>query len=120
MSTFPEYLLQKGRITESEFKAACSRTRKVNVRIGDCAYAFGFMDSLKVSRVLGMQQRCGRKFGEIAVALEYLTDGQLRTLLRIQERYRVSIEDSLIQAGALTEQELENERSEYLSAAPRP
>ena len=70
---FCEYLLKKGRITEDQLERARSQVDILNLKTGLCSYAFGFMDPPKIQKIIGMQRRTGQKFGDIAIALGYLT-----------------------------------------------
>jgi hypothetical protein len=116
MSSFCRYLLQKGLITAEQLSRAQAKYDSLNLPIGHCAYAFGFMNEPHIRKVLAIQQRTRQRFGEIAVSLGYLTAGQLRTVLRIQEKYRVSLEDLLVQDGALSAAELKRQRELFDAA----
>ncbi len=110
MSSFCEYLLKKGIVTELQLFRARSKCATLNLNTGHCAYAFGFINRTQIQRILGIQQRTGQKFGEVAVALGYLTPGQVRTILRLQEKYHVTMEEVLVRDGALTQEDLDKER----------
>jgi hypothetical protein len=110
MTAFCTYLIKKGRITQSQLARAKSAAETINLKTGLCAYAFGFLEEPQIQKVLDIQRRTGQKFGIIAVALGYLTHGQLRSILRIQKKYRVAIEDLLVRQGALTLEDLTQER----------
>jgi hypothetical protein len=110
MTAFCKYLIRKGRITESQFTRAKSKTETTNLKTGLCAYAFGFMEEHQIRNVLDIQDRTRQRFGTIAVTLGYLTQGQLRSILRIQRKHRVTVEDMLVRQGALTEAALIEER----------
>ena len=119
MSGLCEYLLKKGRITELQLFRARSKCATVNLKTGQCAYAFGFIDRDQIGTVLGIQQRTGQKFGDIAVALGHLAPGQLHTILTLQQKYRVSPEDMLVREGALSREDLDRERQVFeLSQKP--
>src|SRR5213592_3854780 len=75
---FCEYLLKKGRITEDQLERARAQVDILNLKTGLCSYAFGFMDPPKIQKIIGMQRRTGQKFGDIAIALGYLTPEQLQ------------------------------------------
>jgi hypothetical protein len=110
MTAFCKYLIKKGRITETQFSRARSKTETTNLKTGQCAFAFGFMEEHQIRNVLDIQDRTRQRFGTIAVTLGYLTQGQLRSILRIQEKYRVTIEEMLVRQGALTQEALLQER----------
>lgn len=120
MSRFCEYLLQKGRITESQYTHAKTQVDTMNLKTGLSAYAFGFLEESQIREITGIQQRTGQRFGEVAVARGYLTEGQLRTILRIQEKSRVTLEDALVMEGAITPADLEVERRLYETLSPAP
>jgi len=118
MATFYEYLLTKGRISGSQLQQAKSRSKSVNLATGDCAYAFGFLERDDIPRILAIQRRTRQRFGEIAVALDLLTDGQLQTVLRIQSKYRMTVEEALVDDGVLTRQEIDEELRRFADGAP--
>ena len=113
MKDFCEYLLEKGRVTHDQFARAKSQVETLNLKMGMCAYAFGFISEAQIQKIIGIQRRTGRRFGEIAIAHGYLSQGQVQTILRIQDRYRVTIEDALVMDGALTPEQLEKEQRQF-------
>ena len=117
MATFCEYLVGKGRITTTQLARAQAETDALNLALGQCAYAFGFLDETNIIRILGIQRRTGQRFGEIAIALGYLTKGQVGTLLKLQHKYRLPLEEALVNDGALSREDLEAERRAFDSVA---
>ncbi len=113
VSGFCEYLLGKGRITELQLFRARSKCATLNLDTGHCAFAFGFVSRAQIQNILGIRQRTGQRFGEIAVALGYMTPGQVHTVLRLQSKYRVTMEEALVRDGALTAEDIEAERLKY-------
>ena len=109
MKEFCEYLLEKGCVTQNQFVRAKSEVDANNLKMGLCAYAFGFITESKINKIIGIQRRTGQRFGDIAIALSYLSPGQLQTILRIQNKYRVTLEDALVMDGVLTPEQLEKE-----------
>jgi hypothetical protein len=113
MPSFCEYLVTKGRISTRQLAQAQSRTNSVNLATGDCGFAFGFLERVDILRILAIQKRTHQKFGEIAVGLGLLTDGQLHTILRIQSRYRMTLEEALVDDGVMTRQEIDEEKRRF-------
>jgi hypothetical protein len=68
------------------------------------------MEEHQIRNVLDIQDRTRQRFGTIAVTLGYLTQGQLRSILRIQRKHRITVEEMLVKQGALTEAALIEER----------
>lgn len=116
MAGFCEYLVGKGRITATQLARAKAETDALNLVLGQCAYAFGFLEEMNIVRILGIQRHTGQRFGEIAVALGYLSKGQLQTLLKLQHKYRIPLEEALVNDGALSREDLEAERHAFETA----
>ncbi len=110
MKNFGEFLLEKGRVSRDQFARAKSQVETLNLKMGLCAYAFGFITEPQIQKIIGIQRRTGQRFGDIATALGFLSQVQLQTILRIQDKYRITIEDALVMDGAITQEQVEREQ----------
>lgn len=105
-SIIGSYLVDSGRITQQQFKAALDKMDAVRVKLGLIAVSEGFMTFAQAEDVNRLQAICDKRFGDIAVDKGYLTDEQVGKLLKRQgDAYLAFIQaledDKLITIGEL-------------------
>ena len=104
----PRSLVTHHWITASEALAALDRFHEARVPIGRLALIAGLLDPGPLLHVLDQQLEEAvtgepRRFGEIAVALGYLRERDVRALLRRQRRDSPRLEDVMLQLGVFSE-----------------
>ena len=105
-SIIGKYLMDSGRITQQQFRAALDKMDAVRVKLGLIAVSEGFMTFAQAEEVNRLQAICDKRFGDIAVEKGYLTDEQVGKLLKRQgDAYLAFIqaleEDKLITIGEI-------------------
>ena len=106
-SIIGSYLVDSGRITRQQFRAALDKMDSVRVKLGLIAVSEGFMTFAQAEEVNRLQAMCDKRFGDIAVEKGYLTDEQVGKLLKRQgDAYLTFIQaledDKLITIGELS------------------
>lgn len=106
-SIIGSYLVDSGRITRQQFKAALDKMDAVRVKLGLIAVSEGFMTFAQAEDVNRQQAICDGRFGDIAVEKGYLTPEQVGKLLKRQgDAYLAFIQtledDRLITIGELS------------------
>lgn len=106
-SIIGSYLVDSGRITQQQFRAALDKMDAVRVKLGLIAVSEGFMTFAQAEDVNRQQAICDRRFGDIAVEKGYLTSEQVGKLLKRQgDAYLAFIQaledDKLITIGELS------------------
>lgn len=106
-SIIGSYLVDSGRITRPQFRAALDKMDSVRVKLGLIAVSEGFMTFAQAEEVNRLQAVCDKRFGDIAVEKGYLTEEQVGKLLKRQgDAYLAFIQaledDKLITIGELS------------------
>ena len=106
-SIIGSYLVDSGRITRQQFRAALDKMDSVRVKLGLIAVSEGFMTFAQAEEVNRLQAICDKRFGDIAVEKGYLSDEQVGKLLKRQgDAYLTFIQaledDKLITIGELS------------------
>ena len=106
-SIIGNYLMESGRITQQQFRAALDKMDAVRVKLGLIAVSEGFMTFAQAEEVNRLQAICDKRFGDIAVEKGYLTDEQVGKLLKRQgDAYLTFIQalenDKLITIGEVS------------------
>ena len=83
-SIIGKYLMDSGRITQQQFRAALDKMDAVRVKLGLIAVSEGFMTFAQAEEVNRLQAICDKRFGDIAVDKGYLTEEQVGKLLKRQ------------------------------------
>lgn len=78
------FLVERGKITDDQLKAALEQMNSVRVKLGLIAVAEGMMTTEQAETVNRLQTTCDKRFGDIAVEQGYLTDEQVGKLLKRQ------------------------------------
>ena len=84
---FGEYLVEKSIIREKDLVRALEIQKTDRVPLGQLAIQKGLIDNKQLFRVLSRQRKPEEKnksFGKLAVAMEYLSQDQVETLLERQ------------------------------------
>lgn len=107
-SILGHYLMSKEVITVKEFKAILKEQEKSRVKLGLIAVAEGFMSVKEADRVNRLQAIMDKRFGDIAIENNLLTEGQVATLLRKQGNPYLSFAQALENLNIMTLQQLEH------------
>ncbi len=116
---FGDYLIAKGTITSRQFNDALTRQSRSRL-LGQIAKNEKQLSEEEVLRILGfIKSHPHLRFGEVALALGYLTVGQMRHLLDASIADQAQLGEILVREGALTQQILHQELAEFSSQRRR-
>jgi CheY-specific phosphatase CheX len=114
---FGQFLLERGAITGPQLVAAVAIQEKTNVLLGTRAIDAGYMTVAQVDEINLLQRSVDRRFGELAVEKQYLTEDQLKNLLGRQKEQRLMLGEALIKLGALDNARLAAELAAFKKEA---
>ncbi len=111
---FGEYLLYEEKIHAYELELALDFQKQKHVSIGVLAVQEGLLADRQLCVVLDYQRLRGKGlFGELAVELGFLSQGDVDTLLEMQDESHIRIGEVLILLGAITREEMEVALNEF-------
>jgi diguanylate cyclase (GGDEF)-like protein len=109
---FSTFLLETGKVTESQVREAVRWLSGPVASLGRIARKLGWLTPRQWSRLLAAQRQSDKSVAARAVAQGYLIQDQLHWLLAIQRERPEDLADHLVDLGALSE----DEAREYLQA----
>jgi CheY-specific phosphatase CheX len=104
---FGQFLLERGVIRADELLAALEHQERMNLRFGEMAVALELLTERHVDAILSLQRTEDVRAGEAAMRLEYLTEAQVALILRAQKNSHVYLGEALVATGTLTQEQLE-------------
>jgi hypothetical protein len=116
---FGEFLLERGLVKEDDLVYALDEQQKNKMPLGQMAVQKGFMDSKALFKVLTEQRkrvRDANDFGQIAVEMGLLKQGQLEELVESQTTTSELVGNILVTKGLLSREQLVQMLREYDSA----
>lgn len=110
---FGNYLLNKGLITEQQYKVVLDEIKSSRLRLGLLAVVNGMMTEEQAEKVNNLQQMQDKRFGDIAVDEGFLTGEQVESLLKMQgDQYLLCIQ-ALTDHHYLTLEEIQSQMKAY-------
>jgi len=103
---FGLFLFHRGKITYQELIAALLWQRRQRPDIGSIARRWGWLDGARIERVLE-DRSPGRRFGNRAIQLGYLSATQVQVLLRYQQTLQQRLGQYFVEGGVLEAEEVE-------------
>ena len=106
---FGEYLIEQNIIREKDLDRALEIQKTDRLPLGQLALQKGLIDNKKLFRILSRQRKPeekNRSFGKLAVAMEYLTQDQVDTLLEQQTHTNRLLGEILVSQGWVSQMEL--------------
>ncbi len=110
---FGAYLLKKGKIKESELTNALKSQTGDFVIFGDMAINGNVLTKEQVNAIMDLQRKQGGFFGDIAVKLGFLKEGEVENRLGIHDRKRYLIGEKLVHFGAISKEDMEAELKQF-------
>lgn len=107
------FLIEKGLITIEQYRDLMVEQGKVRVKLGLIAVAEGLMEPEEAERVNHLQTIMDKRFGDIAVAKGYLTEGQVEMLLKKQSSPYLAFAQALENQQLMTIEQLEQYLLDY-------
>ena len=110
---FVQFLIERDLVSAGVARQLTEKNRFVREPIGMIAAGHGLLHPNQIDVILDQQRQCKKRFGELAVELGYLTDDQVKTLLKIQEfRTAADVGEALALANVFSCEDL----ARYLGA----
>ena len=106
---FGEYLVEQNIVREKDLNRALEIQKTDRVPLGQLAMQNGLIDNKKLFRILSRQRKPKEKnksFGKLAVAMEYLSQEQVETLLERQTHTNRLLGEILVSQGWVSQMEL--------------
>lgn len=116
-SIIGSYLVDSGRITQQQLRAALDKMDAVRVKLGLIAVSEGFMTFAQAEEVNRLQAICDKRFGDIAVEKGYLSDEQVGKLLKRQGDAYLAFIQTLEDDKLITIGEISNILEEFKKSA---
>ncbi len=110
---FGAYLLKKEKIKESELTNALKSQTGDFVNFGDMAINGNVLTKEQVNAIMDLQRKQGGFFGDIAVKLGFLKEGEVENRLGIHDRKRYLIGEKLVHFGAISKEDMEAELKQF-------
>ena len=104
---FGQFLLERGAVRADELLSAIEHQGRMNLKFGEMAVALELLTERHVDAVLSLQRTEDMRAGEAAMRLGYLTEAQVGLILRAQKNSHVYLGEALVATGALSQDELE-------------
>lgn len=81
---FGNYLLDRKKITKDQFIACMEYMRANRVKLGLIAESEGLLSRAQADELNQLQMKSDKRFGDLAIEKEYLTDADISHLLKLQ------------------------------------
>ena len=106
---FGEYLIEQNIIQLEDLDRALEIQKTDRVPLGQLAMHNGLIDNKQLFRILSRQRKPEEKnksFGKLAVAMEYLSQDQVETLLERQTHTNRLLGEILVSQGLVSQMDL--------------
>jgi len=113
---FGQFLINNGEITEDQLNTALSLQLEEHYKLGQLACFSGKIDENQVSLILKAMTEevyAGRKFGEVAMALDFISKGDLEEIVNLEDEVNIRIGEILVMAGYVTQDEFDKYYKEF-------
>ena len=107
---FGEYLISRGKITEKQLKRALSSQAEEHYKLGQIGKFLGQMGDQQIDIVLKAmkeEKHVGKRFGEVAQRLKFISSHDLYEILEMQEEINIRIGKILAMSGFITQEEID-------------
>lgn len=110
---FGGYLVEKGIISDADYKSAIQEQLAVRVKLGTIAIADGLLTEEEVESINQLQKQFDKRFGDIAVEKGFLTAGQVDALLKKQGNPYMQFIQVLMESGKITGSVLDEQLTSF-------
>jgi hypothetical protein len=112
---FLVHLLDLGLLTADQSVTVLRHLATHSIPLGRIARVEGMMTTHAVMDTLSLQAaRPGARFGELAMELGFLEEGQISALILAQIRRQPRVEDIVVELGLLTQEQVTEARRTFL------
>jgi len=106
---FGKYLVNKGVITDSDYRELIQKQLEVRVKLGTIAVADGLLTEEQAELVNKLQKQFDKRFGDIAIEKGFLTETQVEGLLKKQGSPYMKFLEVLLESGKVTVSQVDTE-----------
>lgn len=106
---FGKYLINKGVITDGDYKEFIKKQLDVRVKLGTIAVADGLLTEEQAELINKLQKQFDKRFGDIAVERNLLTEEQVQGLLKKQGNPYMQFLEVLLESRKVTVSQLDKE-----------
>ena len=113
---FGEFLINRKKITEEQLKRALSSQVEEHYKLGQIGKFIGKMEDKQIDIVLKAmmeENHAGKKFGEVAKELNFISSNDLHEILELQEEINIRIGKILAMSGFITQEEIDGCLKEF-------
>ena len=110
---FGNYLVEKNKISWSQFEDSIMQRQKTRVKLGLIAVAEKLLTTKQAEEINEIQKRMDRRFGDIAIEKGYLLDEEVTYLLNMQGNSYLQFVQVLTEKNILTLGQIETYLQEY-------
>lgn len=110
---FGNYLMEKNKISQSEFEDLMLQQQSARVKLGLIAVTEKLLTTKQAEEINEIQKQMDRRFGDIAIEKGYLLNEEVTYLLNMQGSPYLKFVQSLTEKNILTIEEIENYIEEY-------
>lgn len=107
------YLISKGKLQKEDLDRFYDEISKVRVKLGTIAVSEKFMTQEQADRVNLLQATKDKRFGDIAIEMGYLTEGQLEDILKFQGNPYLAVAQALENMNIMNVSELDELMEEF-------
>lgn len=112
---FGNYLVEKNKISQSQFEDVMEQQQKTRVKLGLIAVAEKLLTIKQAEEINDIQRKMDRRFGDIAIEKGYLLAEEVTHLLNMQGNPYLQFVQVVTENNILTIQELENDLENFKS-----
>lgn len=106
---FGKYLVEKGVISQQDYKDAVQKQLNVRVKMGTIAVADGLLTEEQAETINKLQKQFDKRFGDIAIEKELLTEEQVAGLLKKQGNPYMQFLEVLLDSGKVSISQMDTE-----------
>ncbi len=110
---FGNYLVEKNKISQSQFEDVMMQQQKTRVKLGLVAVAEKLLTTKQAEEINDIQKKMDRRFGDIAIEKGYLLNEEVTYLLNMQGNPYLQFVQVITENNILTIQEIESYLDQY-------
>lgn len=110
---FGHYLVEKNKISQSQFGDLIAQLQKSRAKLGFIAVAEKLLTVKQAEEINDIQKKMDKRFGDVAVEKGYLLEEEVKYLLNMQGNSCLLFFQLLTEGGYLTMEEIEGELENY-------
>ena len=110
---FGQFLLNQSLVTSDELQTVFQNVKETRLKLGTIAIHEGYLNNQQVDAINALQKKQDKRFGEIAVEGNFITEDQLNLLLKKQQSEHLILAQTIVDLGYMTLAEFEESIAVY-------